>query len=113
MQGFNRVFLMGRLGAEPEIKESRKGEFYTRLSIANNYLDSEKTSHTDWYSVMVWGSQAQNAARFLSKGSGVMVEAYLDNYTRETETGGTEKILGLKAKSVQFLPRPKSTLDAD
>lgn len=108
MNGFNRVFIMGRLGAEPEIKQSQNGEAYTRLSIANNFKDS-----TDWYNVMVWGLQAENAAKFLTKGSGVMVEAYLDNYTRETESGGTEKRMGLKAKSVQFLPRPKSSLGMD
>ena len=62
---------------------------------------------------MVWGAQAENAARFLTKGSGVMVEAYLDHYTRESESGGTEKRLGLKAKNLQFLPRSKSALGND
>lgn len=111
MRGFNRAFLIGNLGVKPEVKTTAEGKPYAQLSIATNrYLGSSNKgkTKTDWFNVLVWGKQAETAAKYLETGHGVMVEAYMDTYTIETESGGTEKRVGLHAIHLEFLHRPKA-----
>lgn len=102
---------MGNLGHRPEMKSTVDGKPYTQLRIATNrYQGSSEPGkvRTDWFNVMVWGKQAETAAKYLEPGQGVMVEAYMDTYQVETEAGGTQHKVGLHAIHLEFLQRSKS-----
>ena len=115
MNGFSRIFILGRLGMEPSMQTSKNGRHYTKLSIAthrsgreNAESESEETSTrtpqiTDWYSVHVWGRQAEVCAKYLKKGQGVMVEGYLSNFQAQLEDGKPLKKIGINATKVEFL----------
>jgi single-strand DNA-binding protein len=111
MRGFNRAFIVGHLGHRPEMKATSEGKPYTQLRIATNrYMGSSDPAQkkTDWFNVMVWGKQAETAAKYLDTGHGVMVEAYMDTYQVENEEGSMERRVGLHALHLEFLQRPKS-----
>ena len=110
MNGFNRIFILGRLGSEPQIQTSRGGHQFTKLSVATNRTqndeDGEKKETTDWYTINAWGRQGELCARYLSKGQGVMVEGYLSTFQVAREDGKNEGKIAINALKVEFLPKP-------
>jgi single-strand DNA-binding protein len=105
MQGFSKIFILGRVGNQPVAQIAKSGESYTRLSIATNYNDT-----TEWHSVRVWGKQADSCSKYLQKGQGVMVEGYLSNYEVTRDNGEKERRVGINALKVEFLPKPASQI---
>ncbi len=77
--GLNRVFLLGNLGADPELKYSASGTAILRLRIAVN--ERRKVGEL--------GKRAEALAKFLSKGSTVFVEGRLE--TRSWEKDGKKQ----------------------
>jgi len=65
------VAIFGRLGAEPELKYTRKQEPVCTLSIAENIVGKEKPK---WHKVKVWGQQGENCKVNLKKGQQVFVQ---------------------------------------
>ncbi len=114
MNGLNRIFLLGRLGNDPEMFTSTKGQQYTGLSLATDRVyesgeEGKKTKTTDWHYVRVWGKAAQSCAKFLSKGQAVLVEGYLTQYAKnksaDEPSGRIERKVSINAIRVDFLPR--------
>ncbi len=91
MQGLNKIFLLGRLGNDPQIYSTSTGRPYTGLSLATQRTtniegeDGKTKDTTDWHYVRVWGKQAENCAKYLTKGQPVLVEGYLSHYTQARE----------------------------
>src|SRR5436309_395702 len=111
MEGMNRIYLLGNLGSDPRLHQSKEGKSFCRLSIATERhwsFDTEGISQrkTDWHSVMVWGRHGQNCATYLKKGSAVLIEGYLTSYQSEA-TGLDERSetkVAIHADRVTFLP---------
>lgn len=106
MSGINKVIIVGRLGADPEMKAVGQGTNVTRLSVATseNWTDKngQKQERTEWHRVTVWGKTAEHCAKYLSKGSQVYVEGRLQ--TRSWEDNGQKKYsTEIVAQTVQFL----------
>ena len=99
----NRVFLMGHLGGNPELVESKNNKRYVRLRLATNrrWVDAsgEKKESTDWHSVFVWGKLAELCTEKLQKGSMVFVEGYLNYWS---EDGGKLFKSAIHAEEVHF-----------
>lgn len=79
MADLNRVSLMGRLGADPEVRTTQSGEKYANMRIATgekwkDKATGEEKERTEWHHVVVWGPLAGVAERFLRKGSRCLVE---------------------------------------
>ena len=79
--GINRVVLLGSLGADPELRVTQSGVAVLNLRLATNesYLDKDKVrrERTDWHSVVVRGRRGEALARYLTKGSSILVEGSL------------------------------------
>jgi single-strand DNA-binding protein len=112
MQGLNKIFLLGRLGNDPQLYSTRNGKQFAALSIATtrytstNEEPNESKDNTDWHFVKVWGKSAENCTKYLTKGQAVMIEGYLTHYTQVGEDGKQgEKKTGINALKVEFLPR--------
>ena len=110
VRGLNRVFLMGNLTRDPELRYTPAGQAVTNFSIAinRNYTtqSGEKKEDTCFVRVAVWGKQAENCAQYLSKGKPVFVEGRLQSRSWETEDGQKRSALDVVASSVQFLGKP-------
>ncbi len=106
MSGVNKVIIVGRLGADPEMKAVGQGTNVTRLSVATseNWVDKngQKQERTEWHRVTVWGKTAEHCAKYLAKGRQVYVEGKLQ--TRSWEDNGQKKYsTEIVAQTVQFL----------
>ena len=107
MMGMNRVFILGRLGRDPQHYEDKLGRKFVRLSLATErrwLSDSGKESKTDWHSVMVWGKRAELCIQYLKKGVPVMVEGSLQSYDSNNENGEKKTHTSILASRVEFLP---------
>lgn len=107
----NRVILTGNLTSDPRLRTTRSGRAICDLRIASTAR--RKATNGDGYedkpnyfSVTVFGHQAETAARHLSKGRAVAVDGRLDWRQWETPDGGSRQMVSVIADSVQFLGPP-------
>lgn len=107
MSGVNRVFLLGRLGKDPELK-TVQGNSVCNFSIATSesYKDKttgEKKETTEWHNVVFWRALADVAGKYLKKGDMIYMEGKIK--TRSWEKDGvtryTTEILGDKLTMIQ------------
>jgi single-strand DNA-binding protein len=90
MGSVNKVILIGNLGADPELKHTPSNRALCNLRIATTdvYKDKggQRQEKTEWHRVTVWGDQAENCSKYLSKGRSVYVEGRLQ--TRSYDKDG-------------------------
>ncbi len=107
MSGINKVILIGRLGADPEVKTVGSGQQVARLSVATseNWTDKEgqKQERTEWHRIVVWGKLAELCGRYLAKGRQVYVEGRLQTRSWEDQQGAKKYTTEIVANTVQFL----------
>lgn len=91
--GMNKVFLLGNLGADPELRHFDGGaKLRFRLATSERWRDSttgDIKERTDWHTLTMWGKRAEALAGILTKGSRVMVEGRIE--TRSYESGGVTR----------------------
>ena len=103
----NSVNIMGNLTRDPEMRYTPAGKSVCSLSIANNRVytkSGERVSEVSYFDAEVWGVQAENCSKYLSKGSGVVIEGRLKQ-DRWEKDGKTQSRVRITANSVHFLPR--------
>ena len=87
----NHVQLVGRLGANPEVKTLENGNKLARFTIAvtETYKtkNGEKVTDVQWHSIVAWGSLANIAERMLQKGTQVTVDGKLFNRSYTNKEG--------------------------
>jgi len=93
----NKVLLIGRLGADPDIKQMVNGKSVARLSLAtsNTWKDKntgEKKEKTEWHRVVIFNEGLVNVVQqYVKKGAQVYVEGQLTNRKWTDEKTGQEK----------------------
>lgn len=89
--GFNKVLLLGNLGADPELRFTQGGQAVLNLRVAttDSYLDKDRVrkARTDWHAVVLWGRRGEALSKFLKKGSGVFVEGSLRTSSYDDRDG--------------------------
>ena len=93
----NKVLLIGRLGADPEIKQMVNGKNVARLSIATSQSwkdrnSGEKKEKTEWHRVVVFNEGLVNVVQqYLKKGAQIYVEGQLTTRKWKDEQSGQDK----------------------
>ncbi len=109
MSSVNRVFLLGNLTRDPDLRQTASGMPVSDLGIAvsERYRNKagEEVETKCFADVVVWGRQAEACTQYLSKGAPVMVEGRLQLDQWETEAGEKRSRIRVKADRVQFLGR--------
>lgn len=106
MASINRVVLVGNLTRDPELRHTPSGTAVCKLGIAVNdrrKQGDEWVEKANFFDVTVWGAQAENCERYLSKGRPVAIDGRLDHQTWETPEGQKRSKVEVIAQSVQFL----------
>ncbi|HEV3032247.1 MAG TPA: single-stranded DNA-binding protein [Polyangia bacterium] len=89
MGSINKVILIGNLGADPELKYTPSSRALCNLRIATTEVfkdkSGQKQERTEWHRVTVWGDQAENCSKYLSKGRSVYIEGKLQTRSYEKE----------------------------
>ena len=101
----NRVMLIGRLTAKPELRYTGSNIPYARFSVAINrtFSNSQGQRETDFINVIIWRKQAENVCNFLDKGSLVSIEGRLQSNSYDDKDGNKRYSLDVVADNVQFL----------
>ena len=93
----NKVLLIGRLGADPEIKQMVNGKSVARLSLATSQSwkdknTGEKKEKTEWHRVVVFNEGLVNVIQqYLKKGAQVYIEGQLSTRKWKDEQSGQDK----------------------
>ncbi len=93
----NKVLLIGRLGADPEIKQMVNGKNVARLSLATSQSwkdknTGEKKEKTEWHRVVVFNEGLVNVVQqYLKKGAQVYIEGQLSTRKWKDEKTGQDK----------------------
>lgn len=103
----NRVFLMGNLTRDPELRYIPSGTAVSTFDIAVNRVfkaqSGEKKEETSFIRIVVWARRAEVCAEYLKKGSPVFVEGRLRSRSWETQDGQKRNTIEVVANNVQFL----------
>ena len=93
----NKVLLIGRLGADPEIKQMVNGKSVARLSLATSQSwkdknSGEKKEKTEWHRIVVFNEGLVNVVQqYLKKGAQIYVEGQLTTRKWKDEQSGQDK----------------------
>tara|TARA_Y100001970_G_C14144145_1_gene808878 strand:+ start:150 stop:605 length:456 start_codon:yes stop_codon:yes gene_type:complete len=93
----NKVLLIGRLGADPEIKQMVNGKNVARLSLATSQSwkdknSGEKKEKTEWHRVVIFNEGLVNVVQqYLKKGANVYIEGQLSTRKWKDEKTGQDK----------------------
>ncbi|MDD5476034.1 MAG: single-stranded DNA-binding protein [Syntrophales bacterium] len=105
----NKVILVGRLGADPEIRYTQDGAMVTNLNIATNEQwrdkEGEKQQRTEWHRVVTFRRLAEICGNYLSKGSLVYVEGRMQTRSWDDKDGNKRYTTEVVATSMQMLER--------
>lgn len=107
MAGLNKVFLIGNLTKDPELRYIPSGTAVATFSIAVNRFyklqTGEKKEDTTFMRIVTWGKRAETCAEYLVKGASVFVEGRLQARTWEGQDGQKRNTIEVVADNVQFL----------
>jgi single-strand DNA-binding protein len=103
----NRVVLVGNLTRDPELRHTPSGTPVCSLRIAVNSRRRDEggqwVDKPNYFSISVFGNQAESCSQFLSKGRPVAIDGRLDWREWESQDGGKREAVEIVAESVQFL----------
>jgi len=109
MVSFNRVFLIGNLTKDPELRYTPQGTPVSNLRIAVNTPYKDKTGQaqqdTCFINVVAWGQMAETCNQYLQKGRLVLVEGRLQSRSWKDADGKNRNTIEVRATRIQFMPR--------
>lgn len=107
MANFNRVYLIGNLTRDPELRYIPSGTAVANFGLATNRIyttqDGERKEDVCFVDIVTWARTAENCANYLTKGSPVFIEGRLQYRSWETDDGQKRSKLEVVADRVQFL----------
>lgn len=114
MASLNKVFLIGNLTRDPEVRYLPSGAAVADLRLASNRRyktqQGDDKEETVYVNVSAWGRQAETCGQYLSKGSPVLVEGRL-RYEEWEKDGQRNSRISITAERVQFMGSPKSSTE--
>ena len=106
MANLNKVFLLGNLTRDPELKHIGTGAAVCKFSIAVNRSfkqGDEWKKEAQFFNIVAWSKLGENCNKFLAKGKAVLVEGRLVVRNYEAEDGSKKYVTEIVAEDVQFL----------
>lgn len=107
MSSLNKAMLIGRLGQDPDVRNTQGGTVVANMSLAtsNRYKDSngEWKEQTEWHRVVAWGKIGEVARDYLKKGSQVYVEGPIQTRKWEDKEGRDRYTTEVKALTLTML----------
>ena len=108
----NKVTLSGNLTRDPEVRYTQAGKPYARMGIAVNRPYS-KEKVTDFFNLTAWDKTAEFCGRYLVKGTRVLVEGRLQNYSYEGQDGTKRSGVDVIVENIEFADSKRSTSGDD
>ena len=101
----NKVILIGRLTKVPELRYTSSNRPVTQITVAVNrtFTNQNGEREADFINVVIWDKQAENVAKYLTKGRLVAVEGRIQTRNYDNNEGKKVYVTEVVALSVQFL----------
>lgn len=103
----NKAIIVGNLGADPEVRYTQSGTPVANMRIATNERWTDKggqqQERTEWHRIVVFGNQAENCGKYLSKGRQVYIEGRIQTNEWTDNDGNKRYTTEIVAQTVQFL----------
>lgn len=104
----NKATIIGRLAADPELKQTGSGIAVTGFTLA---VDRPYTKgadrQTDWIDIVAWRKTAEFVCKYFSKGDPIIVEGSIQTRMWEDKAGQKRKAVEIVAENVEFVPAAK------
>jgi len=105
----NKVMLIGRLGADPEVRYTPQGTKVTSFNLATDERwkdkDGNKQERTEWHKVVVWGKLADICGEYLAKGKLVYLEGSLRTRSWDDRDGQKRYTTEIIASDMKMLDK--------
>ena len=100
----NRVVLMGRLVADPELKTTNTGISVTsfRIAVDRSYVKQGEQRQADFFDIVAWRSSAEFVCRNFSKGALIAIDGQLQSRQYQTKDGQNRTAIEVVADNVSF-----------
>lgn len=108
MSSWQKTIVLGYVGADPRLDVLKDGTQVASFSVAvsERWRDGEHDrERTTWFKVVVWRDQAAHVARYVKKGSRVLVEGRVDCEAYQNKVGQPAASLKITASDVRFLSK--------
>ena len=106
----NKVFVLGNLTKDPELRQTPTGQAVCSFGIATNrfFTDStgQKQKQAEFHNIVAWGRQAEIINQYLKKGSILLVEGRLQTRSWQDQQGTKHWRTEIVADQIQLGPRP-------
>lgn len=113
MKDINKIILIGRLGADPILRETKAGAVVVHFPVATSRRikstepseteEVKMTEETQWHRVVAWGRQGETCAQYLKKGQKVYIEGSILSRHYEAKDGTDRMSFEVIAETVSFL----------
>ena len=104
----NKVTLIGRFAADPELRKTGSDISVTSFTIAVDRPYSKGSDRqTDWVDIVAWRNTAEFVCKYFSKGEPIVIEGSLQTRMWEDQNGNKRKSVEVVADNVEFVPKAK------
>ena len=107
-RGVNKVFLIGNLGQDPEVRYTPNGNAVVNMGIATDESYKDKNSgqlvtKTEWHKIVIFGKIAEVAGQYLKKGSKIYIEGKLQTRKWQDQSGADRYTTEIVTNEMQML----------
>jgi len=103
----NKALLIGRLGADPEVRYTPDGTMVTNFRLATDLQwkdkNGEKLQRTEWHRIVAYGKLAEICSNYLSKGKLIFIEGRIQTRSWEDKDGVKRSTTEIVAANMQML----------
>lgn len=107
MGNLNKAMIIGRLGADPEVRYTQSNTAIANFNVATTekYRDAngEVQENTEWHRIVAWGKLAEVCQKYAKKGSQIYVEGPIQTRQWEDKEGQKRYTTEIKALTIQLL----------
>ena len=104
MANLNKIFIIGRICADLELKNTPSGVAVTSFTVAvNRPKNKDGDQIADFIDIVAWRNTAEFICKYFSKGSAILVEGTLQTRTYEDKEGKKRKVFEVLANNVDFV----------
>ncbi len=101
----NKVILIGRLAKDPELRTTASGTSVSKFTLAVNRGKDQNGNDrgADFINCAAWRKRAENLAKYCQKGSKIVLEGFICNYSYEEQNGDRRYVTEVVADKITFL----------
>ncbi|GHU80293.1 hypothetical protein FACS1894191_5240 [Clostridia bacterium] len=102
---YNRIIIVGRLTADPELRQTPNGVSVTSFSLAVSraYTPRGGERQTDFFDVVAWRQNAEFICKYFTKGSAVLIEGTMESRSFVDKSGNNRRVWEVIAENARFV----------